>query len=193
MENSGNAVLNRLAALLALDGTGTGNDDAAKSKRDVLLDPVKGITDLNYGLNSLVCSALKPYTLASTQLQTTLQPIQHRVAQVLRKLWRSMLLITNDVFGDKYAAWRDLMLTDVVDKHDLVDAVDTIGKSFASDVVKSMGARIKCICRTIARWSSLTQPPPDMPVKDSTWAAVKDLCDRYTLNLSQACRGRLGQ
>ena len=174
-----------LAALLALDGTGTGNDDAAKSKRDVLLDPVKGITDLNYGLNSLVCSALKPYTLASTQLQTTLQPIQHRVARVLRKLRRSMLLITNDVFGDKYAAWRDLMLTDVVDKHDLVDAVDAIGKSFASDVVKRMDARIKVYMPYYCAMELIDPTAPDMPVKDSTWAAVKDLCDRYTLNFKE--------
>ena len=71
-----------------------------------------------------------------------------------------MLLITNDVFGNKYAAWRDLMLIDVMDKHDLVDAVDAIGKSFASDVVKRMDARIKVYMPYYARWSSLTQPPP---------------------------------
>ena len=88
-----------------------------------------------------------------------------------------MLLITNDVFGDKYAAWRDLMLTNVVDKHDLVDAVDALGKSFASDVVKRMDAIIKVYMPYYCAMELIDPTAPDMPVKDSTWAAVKDLCD----------------
>ena len=77
------------------------------------------------------------HLLSSTT--TTLQPIQHLVDRVFQKLRRSMLMINHNVYGDKYAAWRDLMLSNAVGEHDLLEAVDTIGKSFANDVIIKHG------------------------------------------------------
>jgi hypothetical protein len=171
--------------LLAYDSTETGNAGAAKSKRDVLLDPVKGITDLNYGLNSVICSLLKHYTLASTRLQTTLQPIQHRVARILGKLRRSLLLINDDVYGAEYIAWRELMLTDAIGKDDLVAGVDAIGKQFASDIVSGMDQRTKVYMPYYLAMELIDPTAPDTVVSNTTWSAVEDLCDRYSLDFNE--------
>ena len=76
----------RLDALLLLNMTDSGNHNASSRKRVVLLDPKIGVTDLNWGFDSLMSAFLKPIGRATAQLQTVHQPIQHRVARILRKM-----------------------------------------------------------------------------------------------------------
>ena len=58
-------------------------------------------------------TVLEPYMKAQEQLQTTAQPIQHRVARILRKLTRfyeHIGLFEGNLFDyDPYASWRDLI------------------------------------------------------------------------------------
>ena len=133
----------------------------------------------------MICSLLKHYTLASTRLQTTLQPIQHRVARILGKLRRSLLLINDDVYGAEYIAWRELMLTDAIGKDDLVAGVDAIGKQFASDIVSGMDQRTKVYMPYYLAMELIDPTAPDTVVSNTTWSAVEDLCDRYSLDFNE--------
>ena len=65
----------RLDALLLLDMIDSGNPSASARKRDVLLDPKIGLTDLNWGFDSLMSAFLKPIGRATARLQTVHQPI----------------------------------------------------------------------------------------------------------------------
>ena len=69
--------------LFVADDTDIGNPLASKKKHDVLLDKERGITDTNWGLNSLMYGMLTPITVCIERLQTTKQPIQHRVKREL--------------------------------------------------------------------------------------------------------------
>ena len=57
--------------LIAADDTETGNPLASKKKQDNLLYRERGITDTNWGLNSLMSGMLKPVTVCIERLQTT--------------------------------------------------------------------------------------------------------------------------
>ena len=82
-------------------------------RRSTLLHPCTGITDTNTGLDYAMVTVLEPYMKAQEQLQTTAQPIQHRVARILRKLTRFYehigLFEGNLADYEPYASWRDLM------------------------------------------------------------------------------------
>ena len=54
------------------------------------------MTDLNWGLDALRFAFLKPIEVATTRLQTVGQPIQHRVARILRKLRRDVASFPGD-------------------------------------------------------------------------------------------------
>ena len=94
-----------LDSLLLLDRTHSGNPDASARKRVVLLDPRIGVTDLNWGFNSLMSAFLKPVGLATTRLQTVHQPIQHRVARILRKMRRDVASFPKEL-REPFTAWR---------------------------------------------------------------------------------------
>ena len=76
--------------LFEADNTEIGNPLAPKKKQDKLLDREQGITDTNWGLNSLMTGMLKPVTVCIERLQTTKQPIQHRVKRELSKMIRDI-------------------------------------------------------------------------------------------------------
>ena len=61
--------------LFVADDTDIGNPLASKKKHDVLLDKERGITDTNWGLNSLMYGMLTPVTVCIERLQTTKEPI----------------------------------------------------------------------------------------------------------------------
>ena len=68
------------------DPTGTGDANAAQGKRDKLLDPMIGITDLNRGRVAYMFDFFKPYARLMKCLQTTGQPIQPLVCGLFRDL-----------------------------------------------------------------------------------------------------------
>ena len=61
--------------MLNADNTNTGKKNISKKKVDSLLERERGITDCNWGLNSMMICVLDQVTLCMTQLQTTQQPI----------------------------------------------------------------------------------------------------------------------
>ena len=99
--------------LIEIDGTNTGNPFPSKSKCDKLLDPNSGVTDLNWGLDSLMSAFLKPVGCVIKHLQTVGQPIGHRLSRELRKMRRQILAFQdldkesdhND-YPKPYNAWR---------------------------------------------------------------------------------------
>lgn len=87
-------------------------------------------------------SILQAYSAAATQLQTTLQPIQHRVAGILRKLCRALQRSACGQHHGEYVPWRVLMNDPAVNKPGLVAAVDKIGEQFAAEALRVLGERI---------------------------------------------------
>ena len=66
--------------VLDSDNTCNGNPNAVKSKMDPLLEKERGIIDTSWGLNYMMICILDPSTSCMIKLQTTGQPIQHRIA-----------------------------------------------------------------------------------------------------------------
>ena len=89
-DNDGDVMID-WSELIELDGTNTGNPFPSKSKCDKLLDPNSGVTDLNWGLDSLMSACLKPVGRVIKHLQTVGQPIGHRLSRELRKMRRQIL------------------------------------------------------------------------------------------------------
>ena len=84
-----------------------------------MLHPETGPTDANIGLDHMLSVLLKPMRVAVKQLQTIGQPIQHRVARVLRKLqlfYRSLLTADALSYEEPHASWRRLMSVPAISK-----------------------------------------------------------------------------
>ena len=97
-----------IEALLALDGTETSDEDASARNRDALLDPLKGVTDLNLGLDALMSAFFKPIGLVTKWLQTTHQPIQHRIMRLLRTTLKNVGRFGGSgEFSEPYNSWRE--------------------------------------------------------------------------------------
>ena len=127
-------------------------------------------------------------TELTTCLQTTGQPIQHRVARkilsVLRALKRSFEQVTGDPEPDYpqvYIKWREAMKNQVVDKEDLVKEMDKLGHIFATKLRESLERRLKPY---MAYYHAMELIDPTAPARipDGTWEKVKDICSRYNLS-----------
>ena len=169
-------------ALLVLDGTNIGNEDAAKAKQDVLLGPMLGVTDLNHGLDSLMSALLKPYTVASTQMQTVLQPIQHRIRRILMNLIRQFEGAAQAQHREPYSSWRNTMNNGAIDKRELVEAVDKVGELFATTTVRSLEKRLEPYMAHYGAMELIDPTAPGGVVSERTWEATKDICERYNLS-----------
>jgi hypothetical protein len=90
--------------LLPLDNTDSGNAVPRKEANRTPASKVR-VTDLNWGLDALRFAFLKPIEVATTRLQTVGQPIQHRVARILRKLRRDVASFPGDP-REPFIAWR---------------------------------------------------------------------------------------
>ena len=76
--------------LFDADATNTGKKNTVKSKQSALLEMSRGITDVNWGFNSMIVGILEPVTKCMTRLQTTHQPIQHNIARQISKMIRDI-------------------------------------------------------------------------------------------------------
>ena len=93
----------------------------------------------------MMSTLLTPFKVTQKQLQTTAQPIQHRVTRILSKMIRIYKAICNedDEFDEPYAAWRRTMFIEAVSKQALVAAIDEIGKLFCRELIDSLELRLE--------------------------------------------------
>jgi hypothetical protein len=97
-----------------------GNETGAKlskvsKKRCVLLDEVVGITIVNEGLMAMMLEALSGYLGFVTRLQTTIQPVQHRVRDQILSLLEDLLAwpepgLAVSKHPGKCGHWRKMLL-----------------------------------------------------------------------------------
>lgn len=72
--------------IIAADGPEKKGSTAAPNKRSWMFDQQSGLTDANWGLSALIATLLEPYRVAIVRLQTTGQPISHRVNREIEGL-----------------------------------------------------------------------------------------------------------
>ena len=113
-------------------------------------------------------TVLEPYMEAQEQLQTTAQPIQHRVARILRKLTRFYehigLFEGNLADYEPYASWRDLMHVDAICKDELVDIIDEIMRDFSKTLILDLKARVLPYAPYFDTFELINPTAPDKPV-----------------------------
>ena len=93
----------------------------------------------------MMTTLLEPCVAAQTQLQTTLQPIQHRCARVVELLIRryDFFAEADGEIGEPYESWRKLMAIDAISKKQLVAEVDSIGAGFSRLLADDLRERIE--------------------------------------------------
>ena len=171
--------------LINLDMTERGNISASAKKCDLLLNESYGITDANWGLNACICTLMKHYNESVLLMQTIKTPIQHRLARIIRKLIRKMSLMKDDVYIPPYSIWRDTMSDPCVDKKSLVSAIDSIGKSFCSTLIDSLQKRLEPYMPFFEAMELIDPTAPmQIGIKDATWEAVRDICNRNGIDYS---------
>ena len=122
--------------LFEADNTEIGNPLAPKKKQDKLLDREQGITDTNWGLNSLMTGMLKPVTVCIERLQTTKQPIQHRVKRELSKMIRDIRRnyipehCNKPEYDPVFQEWQRTMMMPSLGKEKLVSLLENISKMY---------------------------------------------------------------
>ena len=170
------------------DNTNTGEKNVSKNKVDSLLERERGITDCNWGLNSMMIGMLDPVTLCMARLQTTQQPIQHRVARqilkMIRDIERSFVSKPNETpeFPPVYSQWRDTMCIPVIDKQELVRRIDNISKNVAMNLLKSLDSRLKPYMSYYHAMELIDPTAPGTRPSNGTWAAVRSICVQYCLD-----------
>ena len=93
----------------------------------------------------MMTTLLEPCVAAQTQLQTTLQPIQHRCARVVELLIRryDFFAEADGEIGEPYESWRKLMAIDAISKKELVAEVGSIGAGFSRLLADDLRERIE--------------------------------------------------
>ena len=119
-------------------------------RQDRLLCKRTGVTDANWGLDLMIFGVLTGMTELTTCLQTTGQPIQHRVAREIlatrRALKRNFEQVTGGPDPDYpqvYLKWQGAMKVQAIGKEDLVKEMDKLGNIFATKLGASFDARFE--------------------------------------------------
>ena len=161
-----------------------------------MLHPETGPTDANIGLDHMLSVLLKPMRVAVKQLQTIGQPIQHRVARVLRKLrlfYRSLLTADALSYEEPYASWRRLMSVSLmsrrkpnssksvpaISKITLVEKVDEVGVSFSGELVRSLEERLEPY---IPYYEAMEVIDPTGPAREVVESKSINLCPYITIS-----------
>ena len=157
-------------------------------RQDKLLCKKTGVTDANWGLDSMIIGVLAGVTELTTCLQTTGQPIQHHVARIILStqcaLKRNFEQVTGGPepdYPEVYRKWRDTMKNQAVGKDDLVKEIDKLGHIFATKLVDSIDVRF---APYMGYYHAMELIDPTAPanIPDGTWERVKDICNRYNLS-----------
>ena len=137
----------------------------ASNRRVSLLHQATGVTDVNIGLDTLMSTLLAPFRTAQTRLQTTGQPIQHRVARIVRKLLRFyQTILTTVEFSEPYATWRNLMFIPATNKRALVAKIDEVGFAFVRKLVGSLEDRLRPYIPFYEAWEMIDPTGPSREV-----------------------------
>jgi hypothetical protein len=177
--------------LVRADQTEVGNTGAAKKKRDILLNPVVGVTDTNWGIVSALCPLMRLYRDLMLLVQTTLQPVQPWVGRWITAFVakvKAKFLTGNHLFPPEYQAWRATMVK--LRKADLVTHMDSIIKSMAQRLITRVQERIApyqpyldAYCLVDPFGVALEK------VSDEAWAALLSICVHYGLNCGKVKDG----
>ena len=84
--------------------------NGVKGKRSKLLSEVKGLTNLNHGIDAMMADILLPHTKLVTRLQTSNIPIAHRVCAWVHEFFDRMnrtFLGDAPTWGRKFLTWRE--------------------------------------------------------------------------------------
>ena len=143
-----------------------------------------GITDANWGLNSFVTALLQLVSVCITRLQTTHQPIQHRISRQILKMERDIKrqFIGNNggepEYPELYQRWQNAMKISVVGENGLVECMNSLSFTVATKLVESLKSRLDpympyyFAMELIDPTASRGIPLP------TTWIAVDDICKK---------------
>lgn len=125
-----------------------------------------------------------------TCLQTTGQPIQHRIARKILSARRALKRNFEQVPGgldpdypEVYEQWRRAMRDASVDKEDLVKEMDKLGHIFATKLGQSLDTRLKSYMGYYHAME-LIDPTSPAHIPNGTWEKVEDICNRYNLSFA---------
>ena len=101
----------------SMKGNEVGNDGLSKDskKRCVLLDSCVGLTEVNRGLTVMMIATLSSCQGFVTRMQTTTQPVQHRVRDQIEASLRDLAAwpapgLAHTCYPTKYGEWRAQLL-----------------------------------------------------------------------------------
>ena len=124
----------------------------------------------------------------TTRLQTTGQPVQHRVAREILAARRAFKRNFEQVAGgpgpdypEVYLKWRVAMKDQAIGKEDLVTEMDKLGSIFANKLGASFDTRFKPYMGYYHAME-LIDPTAPAHIPDGTWEKVEDICNRYNLS-----------
>jgi len=157
-----------------------------------------GITNLNRGVISMLEGVLAPYVDFVKRMETTHQPVQHRIHSQLAKLYTHLDAWANAasdgdfarVNGKFYRKWRKTMTTDnaasAIDRGgeaatnpELVALVDKMGNKIAKRFREQLQSRTKPYAHHYAAFQLIDLRFPDA---DRAEEGLHDLCSRYDLD-----------
>jgi hypothetical protein len=174
--------------------TEQGNLTAVKAKRSILLDRNIGVVDAMLGVSIVVSEILGPINDLHKRVQTTSQPIQHKLARAvdlcmhtILSQWTPSSAGEKPRFTSSYRKWREGMFKLAVAKPRLVTEVDGIAMKFAEYFVKILRARLAPYYAFYAA-SELVDPSAaagERPALSTTWEAVRELCERNGLDFGE--------
>ena len=157
-------------------------------RQDKLLCKRTGVTDANWGLDSMIIGVLAGVTELTTCLQTTGQPIQHPIARIILSTRRALKQNFEQVTGgpdpdypEVYRKWREAMKNQAVGKDDLVKEMDKLGHIFATKLGDSFDVRFAPYMGYYHAME-LIDPTAPASIPDGTWEMVEDICNRYNLS-----------
>jgi hypothetical protein len=136
----------------------------------------------------MMFGVLSGVTEMTTRLQTTGQPVQHRVARKILAARRAFKRNFEQVAGDPgpdypevYLKWRVAMKDRAIGKEDLVTEMDKLGSIFANKLGASFDTRFEPYMGYYHAME-LIDPTAPARIPDGTWEKVEDICDRYNLS-----------
>lgn len=172
----------RSAELLALDTPDCGDPDAPKSRQDVLLSPLFGVTLLNLGRTAFMAAILGDYKVAVTQIQVVSQPISHRASGIIENCVREL---KKHFIGDGAAEpvhpgvlKEFLAMTRAEDKGDLADAIAKDSKVAAKVLIERLEYRTTPYMPTLRAFELLDLSAYVQAVTEETWEAADEMAER---------------